>query len=104
VQDAWEKSLVLEPDNAEVLNNLAWLYATCEDNQFQDPDRALSMATLAVKLENLPHIWDTLAESYYVNEMYSHAVEAGQNALTLAQENQNYYKSQLEKFKEAGGY
>ena len=104
VQDAWEKSLVLEPNNAEVLNNLAWLYATCEDKQFQDPDRALSMATLAVKLENLPHIWDTLAESYYVNEMYSHAVEAGQNALALAQENRSYYKSQLEKFKEAGGY
>jgi len=104
VQDAWEKSLVLEPNNAEVLNNLAWLYATCEDNQFQDPDRALAMATLAVKLENLPHIWDTLAESYYVNEMYSKAVEAGQNALTLARENRSYYENQLEKFKKAGGY
>ena len=104
VQDAWEKSLVLEPNNAEVLNNLAWLYATCEDHQFQDPDRALAMATLAVKLENLPHIWDTLAESYYVNEMYSKAVEAGRNALALAKENRGYYEDQLEKFEKAGGY
>lgn len=104
VQDAWEKSLVLEPNNAEVLNNLAWLYATCEDNQFQDPDRALAMATLAVKLENLPHIWDTLAESYYVNEMYSKAVEAGRNALALAKENRGYYENQLEKFKKTGGF
>ena len=104
VQDAWEKSLVLEPNNAEVLNNLAWLYATCEDNQFQDPDRALAMATLAVKLENLPHIWDTLAESYYVNEMYSKAVEAGRNALALAKENRGYYEDQLEKFRKAGGF
>ena len=104
VQDAWEKSLALEPDNAEVLNNLAWLYATCEDEQFQDPNRALAMATLAVKLENLPHIWDTLAESYYVNEMYSKAVEAGRNALALAKENRDYYEDQLEKFRKAGGF
>jgi hypothetical protein len=62
------------------------------------------MATLAVKLENLPHIWDTLAESYYVNEMFSQAVEAGQNALALARENRSYYESQLEKFREAGRF
>jgi Zn-dependent protease with chaperone function len=104
VRDAWEKSLALKPDNAEVLNNLAWLYATCEDEQLQDPNRALAMATLAVKLENLPHIWDTLAESYYVNEMFSQAVEAGQNALALARENRSYYESQLEKFREAGRF
>ncbi len=104
VREAWEKSLALEPDNAEVLNNLAWLYATCEDEHFQDPQRALAMATLAVKLENLPHIWDTLAESYYVNEMYSQAVEAGQNALELAHDNRGYYEDQLKKFKKAAGY
>ncbi len=104
VRDAWEKSLALEPDNAEVLNNLAWLYATCEDTRFLDPDRALAMATLAIRLENLPHIWDTLAESYYVNKMYSQAVEAGRKALSLAQENKEYYEDQLEKFKKAGGF
>ena len=80
VLKAWEKSLAIYPDNAEVLNNLAWTYATCEDQQFQDPNRALAMATLAVRLENQPHIWDTLAESYYVNQMYSKAVEAGRQA------------------------
>jgi hypothetical protein len=36
--------------------------------------------------------------------MYSQAVEAGQNALALAQENRSYYEGQLEKFKKAGGY
>jgi len=104
VRDAWEKTLALEPDNAEVLNNLAWLYATCEDEQFQDPNRALAMATLAAKLENLPHIWDTLAESYYVNKMYGQAVEAGRKALSLARDNRSYYEGQLEKFRKAGGY
>lgn len=101
---AWEKSLAINPNNAEVLNNLAWTYATCEDRKFQDPNRALAMATLAVRLENRPHIWDTLAESYYVNQMYSKAVEAGRKALALARDNRVYYEGQLEKFRKAGGY
>jgi tetratricopeptide (TPR) repeat protein len=101
---AWEKSLAINPNNAEVLNNLAWTYATCEDQKFQDPHRALAMATLAVRLENQPHIWDTLAESYYVNQMYGKAVEAGRKALALARDNRSYYEGQLEKFKKAGGY
>jgi len=103
-RDAWERSLALEPNNAEVLNNLAWLYATCEEERFQDHERALAMAALAVKLENLPHIWDTLAESYYVNQMYARAVEAGYKALELAQDNRSYYEDQLEKFRKAQGF
>jgi hypothetical protein len=62
------------------------------------------MAALAVKLENLPHIWDTLAESYYVNQMYARAVEAGYKALELAQDNRSYYEDQLEKFRKAQGF
>jgi Zn-dependent protease with chaperone function len=104
VQDAWEKTLTLDPDNAEVLNNLAWHYATCEDKQYRDPDRALAMATLAIRLENLPHIWDTLAESYHVNGMPGRAVEAAQRALALAKKNRSYFEDQLEKFKKAGGF
>jgi hypothetical protein len=61
------------------------------------------MATLAARLENLPHIWDTLAESYYVNKMYNEAIEAGRKSLELARENRSYYEDQLEKFKKAAG-
>jgi Zn-dependent protease with chaperone function len=103
VQDAWETALSLDPKNAEVLNNLAWHYATCEDEQYLDPDRALALATMAARLANLPHIWDTLAESYYVNGMHRQAVEAARNALGLAKKNRSYYSDQLKKFKEAGG-
>ena len=102
--EAWEKSLMIMPDNAEVLNNLAWVYATCEDQQFRNPHRALAMATLAIRLENQPHIWDTLAESYYVNGMYTEAAKAGRMALELAQDNRGYYEGQLEKFKKARGF
>jgi len=103
VQEAWEKTLTLDPDHVEVLNNLAWHYATCENKQYRDPDRALALATLAVRLANLPHIWDTLAESYYVNGMHGQAVESARNALALARENRGYYEDQLEKFKKADG-
>ena len=103
VQDAWEKSLALEPNNAQVLNNLAWHYATCEDETFQDPARALAMAKLAIQLEKLPHVWDTLAESYYVNGMLREAVEAGRQALALAGKKRAYYENQLDKFSNAAG-
>ena len=62
------------------------------------------MATLAIRLENQPHIWDTLAESYYVNGMYAKAIEAGHMALELAKDNLSYYEGQLEKFKKARGF
>ncbi len=103
VRDAWERSLALEPDDAQILNNLAWQYATCEDERFRDPERALSLAQLAIQLERQPHVWDTLAESYYVNGMYSEAVKAGEQALALAVNKLEYYREQLNKFKKAAG-
>jgi Zn-dependent protease with chaperone function len=100
-QRAWENSLALKPDNALVLNNLAWHYATCEDESFQDHFRALALAKLAIRLEKSPHIWDTLAESYYVNGMYRDAVDAGKKALARAGRKRSYYEEQLEKFEAA---
>jgi len=102
-RDAWEKSLSLKPDNALVLNNLAWLYATCEDKRLRDAYRALALAKLAVRLDAAPHVWDTLAESYYVNGMYREAVEAGRQALSQAVKKRSYYEEQLKKFETAAG-
>ena len=103
VGDTWERSLALEPDDAQILNNLAWHYATCEDERFQDPERALALAELAIRLERMPHVWDTLAESYYVNGMYREAVKAGEQALALATKKRTYYQDQLDKFNTAAG-
>lgn len=100
-QAAWENSLALKPDNALVLNNLAWHYATCEDESYQDHFRALALAKLAIRLEQSPHVWDTLAESYYVNGMYRDAIEAGRRALERAGKNRSYYEDQIKKFEAA---
>ncbi len=103
VRDAYEQSLQLKGDDPHVLNNLAWLYATCEDVQLRDPPRALELALKAAAIVEEPHILDTLAESYYVNKFYDLAVETGMRALKIARDNRGYYKKQLEKYKAAAG-
>jgi len=99
VQKAYETSLYLAPDNPQVLNNLAWLYAACDDKRFRDPHRALILAKKAASLEQTPYILDTLAESYYVNGMFDEAIAVGKLALESAKKNQTYFEDQLEKFK-----
>ena len=104
VREAYEKAIELNPENTHGLNNLAWLYATCEDENIRDPARALELAKRAAAIQASPHIIDTLAESYYVNERYEDAIEAGKRALSLAKKDRSIYKKQLKKFNEAAGY
>jgi Zn-dependent protease with chaperone function len=95
---AYEQSIALAPDNPQVLNNLAWLYATCEVERFRDPKKALKLAQKAAEIEKSPHILDTLAESFYVNSQFEKAVEAEMGALDLATQNRTHYENQLAKF------
>lgn len=99
--EAYEQSIMLEPHNPKALNNLAWLLATCEDESFRDPQRALKLAKKAAELEKAPHILDTLAESYYVNANYEAAVAVEMQALDLAKTDRSYYRKQLKKFMDA---
>ena len=100
--EAYEQSLELEPDNPETLNNLAWLYATCEEKTLREPVKALVYAVHAAALKPVPHILDTLAESYYVNGLYEKAVFTIKKAIRMRPKDEAYYKSQLRKFEEAG--
>jgi Zn-dependent protease with chaperone function len=103
VQQAYEASLKLNPENPHVLNNLAWLYATAEDPRFRNPSRALDLAKAAAGLLEEPHILDTLAECYYANGQYAKALETARRALRLTRENRAYYQEQVEKFRKAAG-
>jgi Zn-dependent protease with chaperone function len=96
--EAYESSLAKNPTDTATLNNLAWLYATCEDPARQNPERALALAIEAAELNQAAHILDTLAESYFVNGKYREAVETAHKALAAAKENRKYFKEQLEKF------
>ena len=97
---SYEKAAALDPRNSTVLNNLAWLYATCEDERYQNPEKALELAQRAAALDQSPHILDTLAESWYRNGRYPEAMEAGRRALEAAGKNRTYYANQLKKFEE----
>ncbi len=46
----YQEALRLDPDFAEAHNNLAWLYATCDDRKYRDPKAALDHAQRAVDL------------------------------------------------------
>ncbi len=98
---AYENALELKPDNANVLNNLAWLHATSTDPRFRIPDRAVTLARQALLYEKSSHIYDTLGESLFVNRQYADAVHAGREALKLAKKDRSYYEKQLKKFTDA---
>ena len=84
-----------------VLNNLAWIYTGNDDPSLRNPQRALLLARMAAELKPSAYIYDTLAESYFVNGMFLEAAEAGERALKLTKDNRSYYKAQLKKFREA---
>ena len=100
-RDAYERALELRLHDPHVLNNLAWFYATCEDQSLRNPQRSLMLARLAAQLEQSSHIFDTLAESYFINGMNQEAIAAAERALATAKGNQAYYRAQLEKFRKA---
>ena len=95
---SYERTLELTPNNPDALNNLSWLYATCEDVEKRDYSKALTYAIQAASLKQAPYILDTLAESYYVNGLYKLAIEAEKRALAMNPDNRKYYEEQLKKF------
>jgi Zn-dependent protease with chaperone function len=99
--EAYERSLALAPENPQVLNNLAWLYATSADETLRDSTRALALAQRAVHLDPSPHVLDTLAECHFVNGDIDAAIRFARRALDTAKEKHAYYREQLVRFQNA---
>jgi len=95
----FHKALALNPDDPEILNNLAWLYATAQDKELYRPNKALELSQRAAGLAPKPHILDTLGESYFINGQYEEAVHALELAIAARPENLPYYEKQFNKFK-----
>ena len=96
----YQKALELSPEQAEILNNLAWLLLTVDDPLIFDPARALPLAKKAVSLDPSGHILDTLALAYWQNGKSEQAVQTEERALTQDPDNRDYYLSQQQKFLE----
>jgi len=98
----YRRVLELRPEFYDACNNLAWLYATCEDHNQRNYPEALRLARIAVSFSPQPYILDTLAECLYVNELYRQALIAAEEALSSAgPENREYYEQRFEQFRTA---
>ncbi len=93
-------ALMHDPENASVLNNLAWLYAT-GPSPFRNPQEALDLALKAVALSPEPDILDTLAEAYYINGRYEDALSTIEQAISEGGAQQDHFLKQKEKFERA---
>ncbi len=98
-RDAYERALRLNPMNADLNNNLAWLLLTARDRSLRDPRRALTLARTAAVLKENGYILDTLATAFWANGLVDEAVATELKAMRLDPENRNYYQQQVEKFR-----
>lgn len=104
-------SLIEEsPDNFQLKNNLAWLYATAENPAFRDGQKAIELAQEAMVLAPYDHhVWSTLAEAYYSAGQYerafrtiNHMVEVGRRfGKGITKEMVESYNKQVRKCKRA---
>lgn len=96
---AYQQALVLAPENAEVMNNMAWLLLTAEQTDLRDPILALALAEQAASLQKSAHILDTLATAYWANARPQEALATAEEALRLARDNPEFYRRQMERFR-----
>jgi Zn-dependent protease with chaperone function len=96
-----QRALTLDGDNPDVLNNLAWVFATSKETPLFQPKKALVLAEQAAAISQQPHILDTLAESYYVNGLTAKALATAEKALATASGDRAYYIKQVERFRRA---
>ena len=87
---SFESSLTLKPNFAPACNALAWLYAESGKNI----DKAIMLATKAVKLKPIASYWDTFAYTLYKARRYNDAAEAIVKALDLQPNDPDYVARQ----------
>ncbi|MFZ5586485.1 MAG: M48 family metalloprotease [Thermodesulfobacteriota bacterium] len=101
-RDSLTAALGLAPEDPEVANALAWLLATARDEELRDPAWAVELALMAVGRAPEAHIWDTLAEAYFVAGQPGKAAAAARAAIAAGpRERPEYYRQQLERFERA---
>jgi tetratricopeptide (TPR) repeat protein len=80
--------LEIKPDHIEAFNNLAWIFATTEDENLLNPDEAIKLAEKACILSKgkSAQPLDTLAAAYASSSRFREAVETAEKALKLAED------------------
>ncbi len=88
-----------KPQDARLLNNLAWLHCTARDPFARDPVQALALAERAYAIDQAPYITDTLAEAAFQNGDVKRAIALEEDALARTKGKKGFYRRQLAKFR-----
>jgi spermidine synthase len=77
----------LQPEYLGHMNDLAWLLATCGNNESFNPNEAVQIAEQACKITNYnnPTLLDTLAAAYAAADRFPEAVTTAKKAIKIAQ-------------------
>ncbi len=83
----FQKALQIKPDSVDVLNNLAWLLATCPDAHIRDGIQAVKYAEHACELTHygVTVLVGTLAAAYAEAGRFDDAILMAEKACALAQ-------------------
>jgi tetratricopeptide (TPR) repeat protein len=82
------KAIELKPDNIDVLNKLAWLFAAVDDTSIHNAQKAVEFAQQGCELTsyNDPMLLDTLAVAYAATGRFDEAKVTAEKALNIAKE------------------
>ncbi|WP_298865005.1 tetratricopeptide repeat protein [uncultured Gimesia sp.] len=82
----YKRALELNPSSETAHNDLAWLYVTCSDSKYRDPQAGVTHALKACELTEFGdwNLLDTLATAYHENNQRTLAVETLRKAMQKA--------------------
>jgi spermidine synthase len=80
------KAIELKPDNIDVLNKLAWLFAAVDNTSIHDAQKAVEFARRGCELTDYkdPMLLDTLAVAYAAAGRFDEAKATAEKALNIA--------------------
>ena len=84
--EQYEQALRLNPESPQVMNNLAWIYATAPEEKFRYASEAVRLAELGCELTQWrePMFIGTLAAAYAESEDFPKAVRLAQQTIDMA--------------------
>lgn len=90
--EQWQECLRWDPENSDAAGNLAWLFATSNNSEIRDPNKALIYAQRAASGPGgkTLNTYRVLAIAYAANGEFEKAIEAAKTAVAMAKTNGNW--------------